>query len=41
MTAVKLASNVIAALTWLEGRQEYRQMTIQLAMVAMNLKNLR
>ena len=41
MPAARLAVNVIAALTWLEGKPEHRHMTTQLEMVAMNLKNLR
>jgi hypothetical protein len=41
MPDAKLAGNVIAALTWLEGKPDYRDITTQLEMVAMNLKNLK
>jgi hypothetical protein len=37
----KIAAGVIAALTWLDGKSEYRDITTQLEMVAMNLKNLK
>ena len=41
MPDATLAGNVIAALTWLEGKSEHRDITTQLEMVAMNLKNLK
>ncbi|HET7672721.1 MAG TPA: hypothetical protein VFK84_20090 [Burkholderiales bacterium] len=36
-----IAKSVMAALTWLEGKPELRAFTLQLEMVALNLKNLR
>lgn len=41
MSPAKLATNVISALGWLEGKPEYRYLTMQLEMVALNLKNLK
>lgn len=36
-----IAKKVMAALDWLEGKSELRAFTLQLEMVALNLKNLR
>jgi hypothetical protein len=36
-----IAKSVMAALDWLEGKSELRAFTLQLEMVALNLKNLR
>ena len=36
-----IAKSVMAALRWLEGKAELRAFTLQLEMVALNLKNLR
>lgn len=41
MSAAKLAANVISALGWLQERPQYRHITMQLEMVALNLKNLK
>jgi hypothetical protein len=46
MPAGKIASNVVAALTWLlnlpeHERQQFEAITKQLEMVALNLKNLK
>ena len=41
MSAAKLAGNIVSALTWLQATPEYRHITMQLEMVALNLKNLR
>lgn len=41
MTAAKLAANVISALSWLQQNPEHRDITMQLEMVALNLKNLK
>ena len=41
MNAAQLGANVVAALTWLQDKPEHRPITVQLEMVAMNLKNLR
>ena len=41
MPAGKIATHVVAAITWLQAKPEYRALTMQLEMVAMNLKNLR
>jgi hypothetical protein len=35
-----IAKSVMAALRWLEGKSELRAFTLQLEMVALNLKNL-
>jgi hypothetical protein len=35
-----IAKSVMAALRWLEGKTELRAFTLQLEMVALNLKNL-
>ena len=37
----ELGSKVISALTWIQEKPEYGAITAQLAMVAMNLKNLK
>lgn len=37
----ELGAKVIGALTWIQEKPEYAAMTAQLAMVAMNLKNLK
>lgn len=36
-----IAKSVMAALRWLEGKSELRTFTLQLEMVALNLKNLK
>lgn len=41
MNPAKIAANVVSALGWLEGKAEYRHITMHLEMVALNLKNLR
>jgi hypothetical protein len=41
MSPAQLGTNVVAALTLLQGRPEHRPITMQLEMVAMNLKNLK
>jgi len=41
MTPAQIAKSVMASLQWLEGRGELRSFTLQLEMVALNLKNLR
>jgi hypothetical protein len=41
MASSEIGSNVVAALTWIQEKPEYQAITTQLAMVAMNLKNLR
>jgi hypothetical protein len=41
MSAAQLGTNVVAALTWLQDKPEHRPLTMQLEMVAMNLKNLK
>jgi hypothetical protein len=40
-TPAQIAKAVMAALHWLEGKSELRAFTLQLEMVALNLKNLR
>jgi hypothetical protein len=37
----ELGAKVIGALTWIQEKPEYGAITAQLAMVAMNLKNLK
>lgn len=37
----ELGAQVIGALTWIQEKPEYLAITTQLAMVAMNLKNLK
>jgi hypothetical protein len=41
MTAAEIGAAVVAARTWLQEKPEYRAITTQLEMVAMNLKNLK
>ena len=41
MPSGQIGANVISALTWIQDRREYPAITSQLAMVAMNLKNLK
>ena len=41
MSSAKIGANVIAALTWIQEKPEYPAITTQLAMVSMNLKNLK
>ena len=41
MSAAQLGTNVVAALTLLQSKPGHRPLTMQLEMVAMNLKNLR
>jgi hypothetical protein len=41
MPSGQIGANVIAALTWIQEKTEYPAITSQLAMVAMNLKNLK
>lgn len=41
MTPAEIGSAVIAALSWLQDKPEHRAITVQLEMVAMNLKHLK
>ena len=41
MPAAELGATVIGALTWIQEKPEYGAIAAQLAMVAMNLKNLK
>ncbi len=41
MASSEIGSNVVAALTWIQEKPEFPAITAQLAMVAMNLKNLK
>ncbi len=41
MASGLIGARVITALTWLQEKPEYETITAQLAMVAMNLKNLK
>ena len=41
MSAAQIGAKVVAALTWLQDKPEHRAITMQLEMVAMNLKNLK
>ena len=41
MSAAQVGGNVVAALTWLQDKPQHRALTMQLEMVAMNLKNLK
>jgi hypothetical protein len=41
MASGLIGARVVNALTWLQERPEYEAITSQLAMVAMNLKNLK
>ena len=40
-TPAHIAKAVMASLAWLEGKSELRSFTLQLEMVALNLKNLK
>jgi hypothetical protein len=39
-TPAEIASGVIAALSWLQDKPQHQAITLQLQIVAMNLKNL-
>jgi len=41
MTGAQVGTAVVSALTWLQERPQHRPLTMQLEMVAMNLKNLK
>ena len=41
MPSGQIGGSVIAALTWVQEKPEYEAITSRLAMVAMNLKNLK
>ncbi len=41
LSPAQLGANVVAVLTWLQDKPQHRALTMQLEMVAMNLKNLR
>jgi hypothetical protein len=41
MTPAELGTAVVAALSWLQDKPQHRAITMQLEMVAMNLKNLK
>ena len=41
LPSAEIGSKVIGALTWIQEKPEYGDITTQLAMVAMNLKNLK
>lgn len=41
MPPARIGSSVIAALSWIEGKPDYKAFSTQLSMVAMNLKNLK
>jgi hypothetical protein len=41
MSPAQIGGNVVAALNWLQDKPQHRPLTMQLEMVAMNLKNLR
>lgn len=41
MTPPEIGASVVAALTWLQDKPEHRAITMQVEMVAMNLKNLK
>lgn len=41
MPSGQIGASVISALTWIQEKPEYPEITSQLAMVAMNLKNLK
>jgi hypothetical protein len=41
MSAGQIGAAVVAALTWMQEKPENRAVTMQLEMVAMNLKNLK
>ena len=41
MAAARIATSVIGAIGWIEGKPEHEDYGMQLSMVAMNLKNLK
>jgi hypothetical protein len=41
MPSAEIGANVVGALTWIQDKPEYPALTTQLAIVAMNLKNLK
>ena len=41
MSSGQIGANVVAALTWIQEQPAHEAITSQLAMVAMNLKNLK
>jgi hypothetical protein len=41
MPSAEIGAHVIGALTWIQEKPEYAALTTQLAIVAMNLKNLK
>ena len=41
MSAAEIGTAVVAALSWLQDKPQHRAITMQLEMVAMNLKNLK
>ena len=41
MSGAQVGTAVVSALTWLQEKPEHRPLTMQLEMVAMNLKNLK
>ena len=41
MPSGQIGASVVSALTWIQEKPEYPEITSQLAMVAMNLKNLK
>ena len=41
MTPAEIGTAVVAALSWLQDKPQHRAITMQLEMVAMNLKNLK
>ena len=41
LNAARIATSVIGAIDWIEGKPEHKEFGMQLSMVAMNLKNLR
>lgn len=41
MTPAAIGTAVVSALSWLQDKPQYRAITMQLEMVAMNLKNLK
>ena len=41
MSAAQMGTSVVSALTLLQGKPGHRPLTVQLEMVAMNLKNLK
>lgn len=41
MPSAQIGVSVVAALTWLQDKPQYRSFATQLEMIAMNLKNLK